>query len=224
MSLIKIPRKIASLLYRFLKKLASWFYILSTLGLSKGPHVTRYFMYSQISKFKEPRSENLKVLSISGSQYLATLLGFEDQQITDISYPEFNVLSLPFKDGEFDAVVSDQVLEHVEGNPQQAINEMFRVLKPNGISLHTTCFIYPVHGYPNDFWRFTPDALQYLTKPHGTILEVKGWGNPFVWLFVALGLQFQPIPHARWHPAHWLATKNSQSWPIVTWIIVKKKL
>lgn len=223
MPLSLIPGKIARFIFRLIKKLAYWFYQLSILGLSKGPHITRYQMYLEISKLHQPRPKDQKVLSISGSQFLAKSLGFEDQQILDVAYPEYNVLKLPFKDGEFDAVVSDQVLEHIEGDPQHAINEMMRVLKPNGISLQTTCFIYPVHAYPGDFWRFTPEALQYLVKNHGEILEVKGWGNPFVWPFVALGLQYQPIPNARWHPAHWLATKNTKSWPIVTWVLVKKK-
>jgi SAM-dependent methyltransferase len=153
---------------------------------------------------------------------LARLLGFKDEQITDASYPEFNILSLPFEDGEFDAVVSDQVLEHIEGNPQSAIDETFRVLKPNGISLHTTCFINPVHGAPNDYWRYTPDALKLLTKKHGEVLDIGGWGNPYVWLFAAVGLRYEPIPDARWHPAHWIATKNSSKWPIITWVFCRK--
>jgi SAM-dependent methyltransferase len=207
---------------KILVKVANVLYPLTTVGLSKGAHVTRYYMYKQLSKYSEPRPEDLKVLSISHSVGLARLLGFNDKQITDASYPEFNVLRLPFKDGEFDAVVSDQVLEHVEGEPQMAMNELFRVLKPNGISLHTTCFIHPLHGAPNDYWRFAPDALKLLTKQHGDVLDVGGWGNPYVWLFAFIGLRFQPIPNARWHPAHWLATKNTASWPIVTWILTKK--
>ncbi|MCA9469415.1 MAG: methyltransferase domain-containing protein [Nitrospira sp.] len=198
-------------------------YKLSTAGLSKGPHVTRYFMYKHLSKkYAEPRSENLRVLSVSRSQHLARLLGFDDRQITDVSYPEFNIFSLPFGDDYFDAVVSDQVMEHLEGNPQFAIDEVFRILKPNGIFLHTTCFINPVHGCPNDYWRFTPDALKLLTEKHGRIWEVGGWGNPYVWLFIAMGLRSRPIPNSRWHPAHWLAIKNNQAWPIVTWVIGQK--
>ncbi len=203
-------------------QLAIFLYQLTTIGLSKGPHVTRYYMYNHLSNYSKNYPGHLKVLSISHSEYLAKLLGFSDQQITDVSYPEFNVLQLPFADGEFDCVVSDQVLEHVEGEPQLAINELFRVLKPNGIALHTTCFINPVHKCPNDYWRFTPDALRLLTKQHGDVLDVGGWGNFLVWPFVFIGLRFQPIPDARWHPAHWIAIKNSSSWPIVTWVLTQK--
>jgi len=207
---------------KILTQFVIWLYRLTTIGLNKGSHITRYYMYDHLSKYSEKRPENLKVLSISHSEGLAKLLGFSEQQITDASYPEFNVLELPFQDGEFDAVVSDQVLEHVEGEPQLAMNELFRVLKPNGIALHTTCFITPVHGCPNDYWRFTPDALKLLTKQHGNTLDLGGWGNPLAWPFILIGLRFQPIPNARWHPAHWLATKNSASWPIVTWVLTQK--
>jgi len=179
-------------------------------------------MYNHLSKYSENRPENSKVLSISHSEILAKLLGFDEEQITDASYPEFNVLKLPFQDGEFDAVISDQVLEHVEGQPQLAINELFRVLKPNGIALHTTCFINPVHKCPNDYWRFTPDALALLTKKHGAVLDAGSWGNTLAWPFIFMGLRFQPIPHASWHPANWIANKNHSSWPIVTWVFTRK--
>ena len=99
---------------------------MATIGLSKGPKLTRYFMYKHLSKYSEPRCEEMRVLSISHSERLGQLLGFTDEQITDVAYPDINILDLPFDDGEFDAVVSDQVLEHVEGDPQVAIDETFR--------------------------------------------------------------------------------------------------
>jgi len=37
-----------------------------------------------------------------------------------------------------------------------------------------------VHKNPGDYWSFTPDALALLTREHGDILDVGGWGNPLV--------------------------------------------
>jgi len=162
------------------------------------------------------------VLSISRSEGLGRLLGFEDEQITDAAYPEHSMFALPFDDEEFDAVVSDQVLEHLQGDPKDAIDETFRVLKPNGIALHTTCFMNPMHACPNDYWRFTPQALELLTTKHAEIIDARGWGNPYVWLYSAIGLRFMPVPHARWHPGHWIATRNDPAWPIVTWVLAQK--
>lgn len=197
-------------------------YRASALGLSKGPHVTRYAMYNRLARFAEERPASSRVLSISHSEGLAKLLGFDERQVTDAAYPEHSMFDLPFEDESFDAVVSDQVLEHLEGDPQDAINETFRVLKPNGLALHTTCFINPMHACPNDYWRFTPQALELLVSKHGDVIEAAGWGNPYVWLYSAVGLRFMPIPDSRWHPGHWIATKNDPEWPISTWVIARK--
>lgn len=197
-------------------------YRMTILGLQKGPFISRYYMYNHLSGYSKERSPELKVLSISRSQKLASILGFSDDQITDVSLPEFNLLDLPFEDGLFDAVVSDQVLEHVEGNPQKAIDESFRVLKQNGILLHTTCFINPIHDYPHDYWRFTPNALRLLVEKQGNIIDVGGWGSPYVWIFIAMGLSFEPIPNAVWHPANWVATKNVEKWALITWVLATK--
>jgi SAM-dependent methyltransferase len=43
--------------------------------------------------------------------------------------------TIPFPDDMFDMVGSNQVFEHVQ-NPQEALLEIHRVLKPGGISLH----------------------------------------------------------------------------------------
>ena len=194
-------------------------------GFHTGPRVTRYAMYARLSRFRCTECEGKKVLSISNSKRLCGVLGFSDDQILDTRYPEYNLLELPFPDDNFDYVVSDQVLEHVEGNPQVAIDEAFRVLKPGGIGVHATCFVYPIHKsrFYGDYWRFTPEALALLAEKHASIIEADGWGNPYVWIYGWLGLLYVPIPHLSWHPFHWLATKNVRRWPIATWIVAKKR-
>jgi SAM-dependent methyltransferase len=207
-------------IYRKLRNLA---WRASMKGLSRGPHITRYYMYDRLKSIgsKLP-SKNGRVLSISHSENLAELVGLEPSEIVSANYPEHNFLSLPFENESFDYVLSDQVLEHIEGNPQQAIDESYRILRPGGIAIHTTCFINPVHGVPKDFWRFTPDALSLLHSSWRDVIEVGGWGNFQVWSVVQDGIRFAGVPHAQWHPLHKLAVKNDPLWPIVTWIVAKK--
>ncbi len=199
-------------------------YLLSTWGFAKGPNISRYFMYRHLSEYRREWPGKAKVLSISGSQKLCKILGFTDEQIVNVEYPEVNMLSLPFPSCEFDAVVSDQVLEHVEGSPEAAIKEAFRVLKPGGVSLHATCFMTEIHGAPGDFWRYTPDALKLLTREYSDIIDCDGWGNPYALIHIILGMRYYPVPHSPWHPLHWLATKNSKNWPISTWVLSRKHI
>ena len=196
---------------------------LSMQGLPRGAHITRYYMYDSLktSGHKLPKREG-EVLSISESNRLIDILDIKATSLIEANYPEYDFLSLPFSDRSFDFVVSDQVLEHVEGDPQQAINESWRVLRPGGIAVHTTCFINPVHSCPKDYWRFTPDALKLLGKKFTRVLDCHGWGNFEAWLLIRDGLRFEGIPHAQWHPLHKLATRNDPDWPIVTWIILEK--
>jgi SAM-dependent methyltransferase len=179
-------------------------------------------MYRQLSRFGFGGQDGKSVLSISHSEDLCKVLGFSMEQVVRANYPDHNILALPFPDDKFDFVVSDQVLEHVEGNPQSAVDESRRVLKPGGYAIHTTCLINPIHSAPKDFWRFTPDALAFLCREFSRVIEVAGWGNPFAWLIIWLGLRYDGIPDIGWHPLHRLAMHNSANWPIVTWIVAQK--
>ena len=52
-------------------------------------------------------------------------------------------------------------LEHVE-YPRRAMEEMQRVLRPGGTLIISSVFEFPIHGHPNDFWRFTPEGFRSL--------------------------------------------------------------
>lgn len=54
-------------------------------------------------------------------------------------------------------------LEHVE-YPHKALEEIHRVLKPNGIVIISSVMFWPIHDYPQDYWRFTPEAFKSILK------------------------------------------------------------
>lgn len=68
----------------------------------------------------------------------------------------------PFADSSFDTVVSTEMLEH-DAHPELTFKEANRLLKPGG-NLLLTCRGpgFPLHEYPSDYWRFTPDDLTRL--------------------------------------------------------------
>jgi SAM-dependent methyltransferase len=162
------------------------------------------------------------VLAVSHSSSFARHLGL-DGPITEANYPTVSFVDLPFADGAFEAVVSDQVLEHVAGSPQRCFDETYRVLRPGGLAVHTTVFVYPVHGSPSDYWRFTPMALRLLAETAGLeVIEVAGWGNFPAWWAIRSGLLHEGVPESPWHPYHKLATFNDAMWPIVVWVVARR--
>ena len=66
---------------------------------------------------------------------------------------------LPFRDGIFQRVECDAVLEHVR-DPVRVMEEIERVTAPGGYVHLVTPFCHPFHEYPKDYRRFTPDGLR----------------------------------------------------------------
>ena len=57
-----------------------------------------------------------------------------------------------------------ETLEHTE-YPHTALSEIHRILKPDGFVLISSLMKFPIHDFPNDYWRFTPEAFKSLLKP-----------------------------------------------------------
>ncbi|NCQ55982.1 MAG: class I SAM-dependent methyltransferase [Alphaproteobacteria bacterium] len=82
----------------------------------------------------------------------------------------------PLEDESFDCIVTTQVLEHVE-NLEDILGQTKRVLKPGGRLLVTVPFLYPVHGEPFDFRRFTTYGINKILEPDYDILEIRSIGR-----------------------------------------------
>jgi SAM-dependent methyltransferase len=73
---------------------------------------------------------------------------------------------LPFLDGEFDSVVSFEVVEHVF-NLDEILREIHRVLKPGGVFLMSAPFAWEEHEKPYDFARYTSFGLSHVLQSQG---------------------------------------------------------
>lgn len=62
---------------------------------------------------------------------------------------------------QFDVIVSIDVFEHLN-RPWKAAEEITRLLKPGGIAFTSTIFSWRYHPSPIDYYRYTPDALEFL--------------------------------------------------------------
>jgi len=183
-------------------------------------HLTRYYMYERIRESLPKLDGN--ILGISGIDNFKPLI-CQDANVIDSQYPDIDFHNLPFNDNIFDYVISDQVLEHLV-DPQQAINESFRVLKKGGYAIHTSCFINYIHHCPQDYWRFTPEGLKYLCRDFSKICLCGGWGNriAIILCFISDKLRFMPIPDNSYSLRNIIASNNEVNYPIVTWIVAMK--
>lgn len=65
---------------------------------------------------------------------------------------------LPFRANRFNGAICEVVLEHV-AEPQKVIDEVWRVLKPGGQCFFIVPFLFPYHGHPSDFQRWSQQGL-----------------------------------------------------------------
>lgn len=85
--------------------------------------------------------------------------------------------SMPFPDNDFDIIISTDCFEHVDW-PRDITHEIYRVTKPGGVFYLTTVFDFEIHGYPNDYWRFTPECIKLLLEDAGyEVLMYEGIGG-----------------------------------------------
>lgn len=65
----------------------------------------------------------------------------------------------PLAGGQFDAVLSLNVLEHIY-KFNNVLAEASRVLRKNGLLILSVPFMHHIHGSPDDYFRYTRSALE----------------------------------------------------------------
>lgn len=96
-----------------------------------------------------------------GKQYI----GCDYQLGTGVDRVE-NIHYLTFLDKSIGTVLILDTLEHV-ANVYRAMDEAYRVLKPGGIIIISSVMNFPIHNYPEDYWRFTPKSFALLLEKFG---------------------------------------------------------
>lgn len=82
---------------------------------------------------------------------------------------------IPLEDASVDVVVCTEVLEHL-ATPALCIEEIWRVLKPGGVFIGSAPFVFPVHGDPSDYYRYTESGLRYLQRRF-SIVKIEPMGG-----------------------------------------------
>lgn len=83
----------------------------------------------------------------------------------------YNGISMPFPAESFDLIYCRQVLEHVE-EPRALLQEVKRILKPDGIFIGSTSHLEPYHAYST--FNYTPYGFLRLIEQVGLqLVEIR---------------------------------------------------
>ena len=117
--------------------------------------------------------------------------------------------ALSLDDGSVGTALCLETLEHCE-DPFAAGRELARVVADGGVCLVSAPLMLGIHGYPNDYWRFTPEGLRVVLSGFDDVWTA-GLGDPGMPVTVlgvaahgrALGLSLERLPsvaarHARY--------------------------
>ena len=149
-------------------------------GLSPDCHVIEHSIFPVFEQyiqknFREKKSqETYAFADIGGSkkndrvQHLARGMRYYIIDIDPLEKDELiikgDICSCPqVPSNSFDIILNDNLMEHVK-QPWEAFSEMGRMLKSGGFCLTRTVFSWNYHPYPEDYWRFTHSALNYLAE------------------------------------------------------------
>lgn len=99
--------------------------------------------------------------------------------------------SMPLADASIDVVLITQVLEHIP-EPLAVLSEIRRVLKPGGTLLLSVPSIFPKHGWPGDYWRYTLEGLQWILRDFQSV-KVQGEAGTVPSIFLVINTYLQVV-------------------------------
>jgi len=183
--------------------------------------LTRFAMYNALQSYlaSSPCGRNVLLVS-EGTEPAIRRMFPRGTQFTVTSFPPTDVSDLHmFSTGEFDCVVTDQVLEHVR-QPWRALSELRRVLVPGGVAINTSCSFNPVHD-AYDYYRFMPDGFRALHEDFvGPVLLCSSWGNrEAIGNFVLHGKKSFDVRQDQ--ELSDMATRSDGDWPWVVWCVAR---
>ncbi|MBL4782659.1 MAG: methyltransferase domain-containing protein [Porticoccaceae bacterium] len=117
-----------------------------------------------------------------------------------------NLHAIDLPDRTAGTVISMDTLEHVE-YPRQAMSEIHRLLTHDGIVIISSVMNFPIHSYPNDYWRFTPEGFRSLLQDFAhCFVGSCGAQENFPLSIVGIGFKSAPpdlaafnSAYAQWH-------------------------
>jgi SAM-dependent methyltransferase len=90
--------------------------------------------------------------------------------------------------GQAGTILCLDTMEHVK-YPVVAMEEFHKILKPDGVVIVTSVMAFPIHSFPFDYWRFTPQGFQILfSKFNFSVIDSAG-RNDFPHTVIGIGFK-----------------------------------
>jgi SAM-dependent methyltransferase len=141
-------------------------------------HWQRVVLNRAVDEFIESLGpEHLSAAEISGDTHADRPW----HSYVSLNFPDFDLCAPLGDQGQFDVVICEQVLEHVE-DPWAAARNLLGLCVPGGRVIVAPPFLIRVHELRlfamNDYWRFTPRGLGQILTHCGLEVDAQGaWGN-----------------------------------------------
>ena len=147
----------------------------------------------EFGSMRVPEQSHLPLLSnrFSGKSYVGTDFrpGLGVDQVQDLH-------SLGLADESVGTALMLDTIEHVR-EPWAAMREIHRCLKPGGLVLMTSVFFFPIHAFPDDYWRFTASAMDVLLQEFDLVHSGMAGLADFPHTVMGIGAK-EPFDAERW--------------------------
>jgi hypothetical protein len=136
-------------------------------------------------------------------------------------YPDYDIQNPASWDCEWDVVILDQIMEHVE-RPWEVFDHLARCTRK--VAVIAMPFLIGVHPCPDDCWRLTPSTIRRLALAAGFAkVAINSWGHSLAnfWhsSYDRTEIMMEHVPEIEWRGA---LVMNDEAKPFHIWAILEK--
>ena len=142
------------------------------------------------------------------------------------NWPDVDCMKKDYPDESLSCIIADYTLEHLS-RPWVAAQCSYDMLKPGGIAVYTTHWMFPDHtgDQEEDYWRFTPKGLRVLFSMFSSTYT-GCWGDGHLaGKFIELNSQGYDKLLREYFPEYsdeQIANAKNRIYAVTTWVVAVK--